>query len=180
MDFLSFIADVQARDVISFAGGMGIGSMASVVITYRLTRHAKHTDARLDADRKLYAELMALLQPDGAIAFLRHISGGSFRREELHPFDEFDHSWRGPERHFHDKKVDAARLKLYTTISDFLAFVGVETFDLDHGNQGAPPAWKHDAPERYERVVRELHDHAEHVIRVHQAFVQAARKRLHV
>jgi hypothetical protein len=168
--------------IATFLSGLGIGSILSALVTYRLARAAKVQDARLEADRVLY-KLAAEAFSDRTIYFLRQLST-SFPADEILPLDRFLWEWARPEKRFHDRRLERARGELHAAVKNLLVYVGQETFPVGDRTkvrvQGIPHEWQTTDRKRYTRVAHELGERADEVVKAHAKFIEVARRRLHI
>jgi len=139
------------------------------------------TDPVTGHDRKLFDELTTLLSSDGVIGFIdrTNMAGWLFQGAELDPLTEFHERWNVPERQFITPDLEAARQALWSKARDYLRVIAYETFPANTpGWRSVPEEWEEEQPERFERVVAELHALAGEIVDLHAELVRVGRKHL--
>jgi hypothetical protein len=133
----------------------------------------------LAADTKTLDALTSLMASTGTIDWLRenNFAGYSFNTNHLNGIGTYI-SQRGPEREFIDVELEAMRKAFHDTATKFISVVGTETFPMGDGRNTVPQEWELEEPERFRRVVTELHDLAALVCKSYDALVVAARRKL--
>jgi hypothetical protein len=138
-------------------------------------------DPAKEHDKRLFDELMALVSSDGVIGFIDrfNMAGWLFQNSELDPLFEFHARWNAPERQFITPELEAARQALWMKTGDYLRVVAHQTFPASTpGWRSVPEEWEEEQPERFERVVKELHALAGEIVELHAQFVSVGRKHL--
>jgi hypothetical protein len=137
---------------------------------------------RADTDARLFSELLALLpSTEGVIPFLReHDFGASFPREALDPLMRFLRDWDTADHEFLDETIDEGRRGLLAAVKKFMPLYAIETFvnELDATRQEVPRQWRVEDRHRYQRVVRQLNEAADEIVKRHQEVVRLARRTL--
>ncbi|MEY9185782.1 hypothetical protein ABIG06_007337 [Bradyrhizobium sp. USDA 326] len=139
------------------------------------------TDPVRDHDKKLFDELIALLSSDGVIGFIDrfNMAGWLFQDSELDPLSEFHARWSAPERQFITPELEAARKALWSKARDYLRVIAIETFPANTpGWRSVPEEWEDEQPERFRRVVKELHTLAGEIVQLHAELVRVGQERL--
>ena len=132
-------------------------------------------------DKKLFDELTALLSSDGVIRFIdqQNMAGWLFQDAELAPLSEFHQRWSAPEREFITPELEAARQALWSKAREYLKEIAIETFPADTpGWRSVPSEWEEEQPERFWRVVKNLHTLAGEIVDLHADLVRVGRKHL--
>jgi hypothetical protein len=132
-------------------------------------------------DKRLFDELTELLSSDGVIGFINrtNMAGFLFRNAELEPLFEFHERWNVPERQFITPGLETARQALWSKARDYLRLIAYETFPANTpGWRSVPEEWEEEQPERFQRVVKELHVLAGEVVDLHAELVRVGRKLL--
>ena len=134
-------------------------------------------------DHRLFRKLLQELPSDGSIGFIKdaNMAGFSFRADRLHQLDQFWHQWTTADREFKDKRLEAQRKELYSRVDAYMKCIGTNTFPArNQGFQTVPPEWEVEQPERFAKVVEELHSLAGRVVEAHQQLVRLGSHRLGV
>lgn len=141
------------------------------------------TDAALEHDRKLYADLQEILCFDPAIRLLRdHDFGGSFLRSAIKPLFNFYETWDQPEKEFIDKELRAGLKVLYLAAADLSNHITGKTVPVGCGDyasvfsdqlrsQGPRPTW----------VIEEariLNEQATKFVPLYENFIRLCRDKL--
>src|SRR5262245_10870412 len=128
------------------------------------------TDSVTEHDKKLFNELTTLLSSDGAIGFINrfNMAGWIFEDSELDPLSEFHERWNVPERRFITPELEAARQSLWSKVREYLRVIAIDTFPADTpGWRSVPDEWEEEQPERFWRVVKNLHALAGEIVDLH-------------
>jgi len=133
-----------------------------------------------DEDRKLFGAFLDLLPSDGAIHFIdeHNMAGWSFDLRRIEPIDRFIHEWNNAEHEFIDVDLQHAKDQLMAACVAWSRTIATETFHMDNGQQSVPPDWEDEQPERFDRVVQQLHEQAQEIVDNHRHFVRLGRRRL--
>jgi len=128
----------------------------------------------LATDRQTLDALMTLMVTTRTIEWLRtfNFAGYSFDTNNLNGIGTYT-SQQGPERKFVDDELEVMRDAFEAAATAFLNVVGIETFPMGSGRNTVPQEWELESPERFDRVVRELHGGAELVCTTYDALVGA-------
>lgn len=132
-------------------------------------------------DRKLFDQVLALLSSDGVIGFINefNMAGFSFPANKLDPLWEFERDWKAFERHFLNQKIDAAREALRLKIGEYQEAVLTNVFAArTAGHVSIPADWEISNPTRFFSVVKEIHDLAGEVVKLHADFVRIGKQEL--
>lgn len=138
-------------------------------------------DPVTEHDKKLFDELTTLLSSDGAIGFInrQNMAGWLFQEAEIDPLSEFHERWNTPERKFIIPELEVARQALWSKVREYLSVIAIETFPANTpGWRSVPSEWEEDQPERFQRVVDQLHALAGQIIDLHANLVRVGRKHL--
>ncbi len=129
-------------------------------------------------DQKLYEEYLQLMRSDGVIGFIDewNMAGFSFPSARLDPLREFVANWNAPEREFSSPQIDAVRQELWTKARDYVVEINRSTFPANGpGWITVPPEWEDKFPDRFKRVVNELHGMAGEIVEIHGRLVRTAK-----
>ena len=135
---------------------------------------------KIKKDRELFQEFLEVLPSSGSIDFIdtKNMAGFSFDPESLDDLREFYYNWDDAEHEFMDDELEEKRERLYDLVADYTSLISGNTFRTDSGRQTVPPEWEHQQPDRFAKVVSELHEKAEAVVEAHQDLVRTGRKKL--
>ncbi len=147
------------------------------------TAHAVLPDT-IDVDRKVFASIRAALPSQAGIKFLRqnNFAGFSFQSSEYHDIKNFWREREAPENEFLDSDLESLRASFIDAIGIFINVIGTNMFPVN-GNEGwfsVPPEWEDEQPERFFRVVEEIHKTAAEVCIRYDELIRTARRRLNV
>ncbi len=136
-------------------------------------------------DRQVYARLKEILPSDGSIHFIRfnNFAGFSFPLTQLGDLDRFVYACEFPEFEFIDPDHEGLRADLHEHIRAFLQMIGVNTWPLKEPGERrntVPPEWEYEQPDRFDKVVDELHQLTSRICDTYDAIVRLARRRLGV
>lgn len=139
-----------------------------------------NTNATANAhDLKLYNGILQALPSDGVIYFLdqNNMAGWPFENARLDPLRDFIDEWRRPEREFITESLDVLRQSLCTKAKTYLGIIAVDTFWVGPSTtrRSVPEDWELEQPERFDRVVKQLHDLAGEIVAMHTQFVREGR-----
>lgn len=131
-------------------------------------------------DARLFAQFLRALPSSGSIRFVRdfNMAGFSFASDKLNDFLHFLHDWDDPEHEFLDPELETARKTLSAHVEAYVLLLNTETFSLGGGMQTVPPEWEHEQPERFDRVVKGLHDGAQAIVDAHQELVRIGNRKV--
>jgi hypothetical protein len=136
-----------------------------------------------EADKKILRDFMETVPSNGSIRFLRtnNFAGFSFEWKRLEDIEAFFHDRNGPDHEFLDPELEATRQKFRESCQGLLVALATNTFPTNsEGRQAVPDDWETEAPERFNRVVNEIHTAAEAVCSTYDDLVRLARKKLAV
>jgi hypothetical protein len=139
------------------------------------------TDPARQHDRALYDELVALLRSDGVIGFLdkTNMAGFSFNPKKLEPLWDFHHGWNQPEREFISPELERIRTELWKRTDEYSDLISCETFSVGSaGRSGVPEELEYTEPDRFNRVVKGLHELAGKIVALHTQLVRVGRQEL--
>ena len=124
-------------------------------------------------DIALFKKLQEALPSNDSIAFIRyHDFGGSFNIDNVIPIKEFSYYWNNAEHEFIDAELEALRKELLEKSSQFSLAIGINTSPNSAGFQSVYPDTHIDPQEEFEerirREIKEIHDAADELIKVHQ------------
>lgn len=132
-------------------------------------------------DKQLFDELTALLSSDGVIGFVNktNMAGFSFEADQLTPLWNFYERWNSPERRFLNADLDAARGALWKKAGEYYEAILTHTFATrTAGRLSVPPEWEDEQPERFRKIVAELHGLAGEIVKLHADFISIGKREL--
>jgi len=133
----------------------------------------------LAADTKTLDALISLMASTGTIDWLRenNFAGFPFAWNRLKGLAVWTEQ-KGPEYEFIDAELEATRKSFHAAATKFLWTLATETFSGGNGHSSVPQEWEIEQPERFDRVVREIHDGASLVCTSYDELVRQARGKL--
>lgn len=137
------------------------------------------TDLAKEHNKKLFDELTNLLRSDGVIGFLdqSNMAGFAFREKALEPLREFYYVWNMPEREFVSADLENIRSSLWQKIDSYYDVYSKNTFACNNPElHTVPPEWESTQPERFWRVVNELHSLAGEIVHLHGKLIRKGRE----
>ena len=144
---------------------------------------ADYTDDHRELDRGLFRRLLRILPWNGSIGFIseNNFAGFSFDLLMLRDLDEIYYKSDDPAWEFVDPTLETIRATLASHISKFLWLIAVNTFHTGSANRNTvPEEWEHEQPERFIRVVEEIHGTARACADTYKSLVREGRHRLGV
>lgn len=110
-----------------------------------------------------------------------NVAGFSFRRDPLLPLFRYADSGDRVEYEFVDPELEAARGEFRDAARRFTNVVSNNSwFTHVEGMSTVPPEWEETQPERFWRVVDEIHSSARDILAAYDTIVRLARRRLGV
>jgi hypothetical protein len=138
----------------------------------------KSIDPIMQRDQELFIELTRLLHSDGVIGFLSHtnMAGFAFSLSAIYELDDFYYVWDKPEREFIIPELESLRRQLHEKTGAYLNLIAYQTFPTGiSGRNSVPEEWEYEQPERFNRVVSELHSLAKEIVVLHSTLVRRGR-----
>jgi len=137
------------------------------------------------ADRKLFEKFLEILPSNGSIKFIKDHNMNNapgVADSDLVDLENFNRTWNNAEHEFLTEKLELYRKNLAKSISEYLIFFARETFPDNSGKYNRPlPEWLYDGQsQRYEGVVKVLHESADKIVKTHQELIRVAKKKLRV
>jgi hypothetical protein len=132
-------------------------------------------------DQALFRKFLRDIPTVGSISFIKDadMAGCYFPSARLEQLRTFWHGWENADHEFMDKQLEAKRKVFHTLVATYMKAIGTNTFPTRvEGFQTVPPEWETEQPERFNRVVDELHRLAGQIVEVHQDLVRLGRSRL--
>ena len=129
-------------------------------------------------DQYLFSGVTRLLRSDGVIEFLdqTNMAGFSFRLSALDELREFYYKWDKPEREFIIPELEFLRKELWQKTDAYLNIIAFQTFPTHRIDWNSVPSeWEYEQPDRFNRVVTELHSLAKEIVALHAKLVRTGR-----
>jgi hypothetical protein len=144
-----------------------------------LTPLAEH----VAVDKEVFASFQTLVPYYPTLDYLkgRNFAGFSFHMEPFDPLFRYDHYSDRAEYEFLDPELEAARGEFVAAVRQFTRLIGQNTFTTHNpGFSTVPMDWEEKYPERFEKVVTDIHAAADEIERTYAGLIRLARKRLGV
>ena len=151
---------------------------------YRLVEEGEYLQPtvgrrHLQADRETLHDLMRMVPSNGTIELLRRKFGSSFRWGWLKDIKNFYCERGGPDHEFLDPELETSRQKFRESCKKLLGLLARETWSIRQEDWHAvPDEWKVEQPERFSRVLDEIHAAVDSVCSTYKDLVRLARKNL--
>jgi len=111
----------------------------------------------------------------------RNFAGFSFQRAPFDPIFRYAHYADRVEYEFLDPELEAARGEFVDAARRFTRVVSQNTWPTHlAGCSTVPPEWEEMQPDRFDRVVTEIHEGANAIEKAYAQIVRLARRRLGV
>jgi hypothetical protein len=148
----------------------------------RSTGAAVSAEQHQDLDRQTMRRLVEILPWNRAINFVRHHDfGGSFRDGDVNDFHIFLSECANPTFEFLDADIEGMRAALLGAIRQLYDIYAAETFVSEVRDlREVPPEWEATQPERYFRVIAQIHVAASQVCDAYDQLVRAGHRKLGV
>ena len=135
-------------------------------------------------DKVLFQQFLNLVPSNRSIHFVHthNFAGFSFRQDCLKDLDEFYREWNDPEHEFLDAELEDKRRLFYESVDKFLNSVWSNTWAIETNNERAsvPAEWEIEHPDRFDQVVKTIHDNAHEVVQTHGELLRMGRVKLKV
>jgi hypothetical protein len=137
--------------------------------------HRKH-------DFGIYQKILKLLPPNGAIEFLRdnNFAGFPFRWSSMQDLKNIMSIKRDPLIEFIDVELELIKKELFDLIENLLRFLGLNTWYLKGEMDLAtvPNEWELDQTDRFNNVVKQIHELSSLICSNYDIFIRECRKKL--
>lgn len=142
------------------------------------------TPEHIALDRTTYLRIKRLLPPKGGVAFVRqnNFAGFSFPLSALKDLQEYYYdNADDPSFEFLDPILESLRVELFSSTDRFLDLIGTNTFPTHlSGRNTVPPEWEEENPDRFWKVVNDLHRTAKSFCAAYDELVKQGRRKLAV
>ena len=149
-----------------------------VIKIIRQKRSFKYEQGELELDKKLFLDIRDNLLPQNrTIGFLRYnnFAGFSFDDKMLEGIENYESKRDDPNFHFFHPNLEKHRIEMLNKISQFTYIIAGETFPTPQGRQTVPPEWETEQPERFDKVVNDLHTLKNEICQTYDDFIKSGR-----
>lgn len=147
-------------------------ALALLYLVFQDQRNQEH-------DMKLFQKFLDTLPSNDAIQYLRDTPmEGIVDASRFRGLNKFIHEWDNAENEFMTRTIEKHKRKLMESISVFLGYFSLNTWNLRENLQQIPPEWREDQPARYKKVETELNRMADNIVKTHQQFVRLCKVKL--
>ena len=156
------------------------------IFNYSLKPHKQsfiYDDKTLALDTSLFDRIRKdLLPQDGTIYWLRHnnFAGFSFNDENLNQLDAIEYEAKKSDFEFLNPELETIKNDLIKEIDTFTTSMAVNTFPTKSGRQSVPPEWELEQPERFWKVVGEIHANQLRICDKYDELIKTGRRLLKV
>ena len=144
----------------------------------------QYNEQSVALDAAVFLWLKQVLPWEGSVSFARvnNFAGFSFLSAELADFDNFLYQCEDPTREFLDADLEGLRGQLTTDILSFVELIATNTWVVNESTErsSVPREWEYEQPERFNRVVSELHSLGNRIAECYSTIVRECRRRLGV
>ena len=147
------------------AGNIGIAGQETIVET----------------DKIVYQRFLNILPWDGSINFLRtyNFAGWSFKISSLNDLSNYEYECSNPSFQFIDPDLEGMRVKLREHIMTLRGLIAIETFPTNSiGYNSVPSEWEIEQPERFKKVVNNIHKSASLICETYDNIINTAMRKL--
>lgn len=130
-------------------------------------------------DIKVYEDIKELF--DENVQYLLsqlNFAGDYFTDDHIDPLYIFCNKCNKPEFEFIDADLEGVKSSLRQSIDKLLFSLSINTFKNGFKEFSVPSEWETEQPERFEKVVKELHEKADYVWNKYCELVKLARRKL--
>lgn len=120
----------------------------------------EYDERTIELDKALFNKIRnEILPQDTAIGFLRHynFAGFSFDTDILDGLYKIENENVKSDFEFLNPELEQIKNELIFKISHFTSLIALETFPTPQGRQTVPPEWEIEQPERFNKVVDDIH-----------------------
>lgn len=147
----------------------------------RMKTEYQNSMDRKATDKELFQQFLTTLPSTGSIEFIQsfNFSGFSFPYARLQDLQTFRYDWSNAEHEFLDSEMEQKRAKLLELVYKFLDYIATNTWPTE-GNTDfstVPPEWEYDDPDRFNKVVKIIHNLAQQIFELHVDLVRTGRKK---
>lgn len=150
----------------------------AVIRIIKQIRTFKYKQGELELDKELFLDIRDNLLPQNkTIGFLRHnnFAGFSFDDKMLEDIENYESRKDDPNFHFFHPDLEKHRIEMLNKISQFTYIIAGETFPTPQGRQTVPSEWEIEQPERFDKVVNDLHTLKNEICQTYDDFIKIGR-----
>lgn len=139
----------------------------------------EYNDNTLKLDLELFNKIKNdLLPQDGAIYWLRHnnFAGFSFNVEKLDQLDYIEHEAKKSDFEFLNPELEKLKTELLKEIEAFTTLMATNTFPTKNGLQSIPSEWEREQPDRFRKVVNEVHENKHRLCEKYDELIRNGRR----
>ena len=143
-----------------------------------------YSEEHKQLDKELFSKIKTKILPvSGSISFIRtnNFAGFAFLKKNIKDLYLFCQNIEKPDFEFIDKDLNIYLEQLKFEISKFYSLIGFNTWPIDNPNIDAntvPPEWEYEQPERFWKVVNEIHSTAEEICKNYDALIKLGKRKL--
>jgi len=143
----------------------------------------KYNEEHKALDKALMQKIRNEILLTNNINFVREYNfrGNAFRHESLDAFFKYEHYCDNPDFEFIDVELNKILSNLTIQVKRFMTVITTNTWRVDNPNIDAytvPPEWEDEQPERFNQVVREIHESASGIWKNYNSLVKLAKRKL--
>jgi hypothetical protein len=135
----------------------------------------------VETDKIVYETLVNTLPWNGSINFIRtnNYAGFPFEKVRLNDLHEFKSFCENPAFEFIDPDLESLRASLLKLINQYIVAISTQTFPTSTpGWYSVPEDWEYKQPERFNKIVTDLHIMAGQIIDKYASLVKTATRKL--
>lgn len=136
----------------------------------------EYTENHKELDKSICQEIKRLLPINGSILFIRenNFSGFHFQHSLLDDLNRYIYEGDNVSLEFINKELEELRADLSTNIRKFLSLIAKNTWvsKTNSDYSSVPPEWEEEQPERFNRVVGEIHNLSEQICTTYDLWVR--------
>ena len=143
-----------------------------------------YSEEHKQLDKELFSKIKTKILPvSGSISFIRtnNFAGFTFRTEYIKDLDSFCQYIEKPDFEFIDRELNIYLEQLKVEISKFQTIIALNTWPIRNPNIDAntvPPEWEDEQPERFWKVVNEIHSTAGEICKNYDGLIKLGKRKL--
>ncbi|MGL5257165.1 MAG: HNH endonuclease [Proteocatella sp.] len=136
----------------------------------------------IELDRTVYKQIKEVLNRECFLDFIKtfNFAGWPFSLTLLNPLDEFLYLCESPEMEFIDSDLESILSELKYNLKRFRYLISVNTFSVGNNENSVPEEWEYEQPERFSKVVEEIHLFAKNSVESYANLVKLGRRKLRI
>ena len=145
----------------------------------------RYNENTLKLDRELFNKIREELLPQNTVIyFLRHknFAGWSFDLDYIEYLHKFEDENENPDFSFFHPTLENLKSELFNKISHFTEIIAYHTFPTKTGKNinEVPSEWADEQPERYQKVVSDLHKTKDEICSKYDELIKTGRELLQI